>query len=384
MPPAAPIPCRWRDGALLPAYLSEADHPWLRRLLDDHAAFVGRRRREWEARLEEPGGDGIPEERRRWAARVLAGCVRTRCAAGVRPCVAREAVFGEAARGEPDRDRALSAAAARLGVDVETLDEALFADLPGEQRVGEAVPALDPAGLALRANLALVRALLQRAASVRIEACGHARTLVSYARLRGLICTVRASRGERDAVLELSGPFALFRRTHLYGRALADLVPHLAWCRSFRLEADCEVRGRRGRLALRSGDPFLPSAEPRRFDSAVEAHLARDLARLAPEWDAVREPEPVPVGDRLLFPDFLLRHRHDPRRRWWLEVVGFWTPSYLEDKLRSYRAAALDRLILCIDADRACGDGNVPAGARVVRYRRRVDAGDVVRVLREE
>jgi predicted nuclease of restriction endonuclease-like RecB superfamily len=121
-------------------------------------------------------------------------------------------------------------------------------------------------------------------------------------------------------VLDLSGPLSLFRRTLLYGRALGGLVPQLAWCQSFRLQAVCALQGR---------------------SLVLEERFARDFRRTAPGWDVVHEPEPVAAGDALVFPDFALQHRLDPSRRWLLEIVGFWTPEYLARKLASYRAAGL-------------------------------------------
>jgi hypothetical protein len=38
-------------------------------------------------------------------------------------------------------------------------------------------------------------------------------------------------------------------------------------------------------------------------------------------------------------------------------------------------------LILCIDEDRRCADGDLPAGARVLRFRRHVPVGEVLRIL---
>ena len=73
-----------------------------------------------------------------------------------------------------------------------------------------------------------------------------------------MICTVAGRADPADSVLELSGPFALFRHTRLYGRALGELVPLLAWCPRFRLRAECVLEGRRLTLALRNGRPDLP------------------------------------------------------------------------------------------------------------------------------
>jgi predicted nuclease of restriction endonuclease-like RecB superfamily len=186
-----------------------------------------------------------------------------------------------------------------------------------------------------------------------------------------------------DAVLELSGPFSLFRRTLLYGRALGALLPLLEWSRRFRLRAECVLRDRRVTLCLATGDPIFPVGEPRAYDSKTEERFAREFRRAARDWEIVREPEPVVAGNALLFPDFVLQHRCDGRKRWLLEIVGFWTPEYLDRKLRLYRRAGLRNLILCIDDERQCAGGDLPVGARVLRFRRHVAVEDVLRILRD-
>jgi predicted nuclease of restriction endonuclease-like RecB superfamily len=240
--------------------------------------------------------------------------------------------------------------------------------------------ALSPQELALRANQALAQALLARSAAVRIELHGGSRAVVRHAKLRGLICRVAARAGADDAAIDISGPFALFRRTLLYGRALAELLPLLAWCNRFRLTADCTLRGQRLRIELAAGDPVFPAAEPRRHDSRLEERFARDFRRAAPLWDVVREPEPVEAAGRLLFPDFALVSRLDGRR-WLLEIVGFWTPEYLAGKLEAYRAANLPNLILCVDQARACATEPLGFSGRVVPFRRCIDPQAVLAAL---
>jgi hypothetical protein len=48
-----------------------------------------------------------------------------------------------------------------------------------------------------------------------------------------------------------------------------------------------------------------------------------------------------------------------------------------------YRRVGLPNLILCIDDQRQCADGDLPAGARVLRFRRHVAVEDVLRILRD-
>jgi predicted nuclease of restriction endonuclease-like RecB superfamily len=275
----------------------------------------------------------------------------------------------------------LISTAAGLGVTAQELDDSLFADLPGERLIGPLGTPTSAAELALRVNLALVQAILFHAARVRIYAEGHTRALVLHARLRGLICTVTDRGGPEDVCIDLSGPLALFRKTLLYGRALGEIVPLLSWCARFRLYAECIVDGRRVRLQLRTGDPLFPGPAPHPYDSRLEERFAQAFRKLAPDWDVVREPEPINVAGTQVFPDFALVHRAVPARRWLLEIVGFWTPEYVAQKLARYRSARLPNLILCIDEERNCASADFPPSARVLRFRRRVDPAAVLRVV---
>jgi uncharacterized protein len=226
-----------------------------------------------------------------------------------------------------------------------------------------------------------VQGLLSHATRVRIYARGRTRAVVRHAKLRGLICIVTEQDETDDVCIDISGPFALFRKTRLYGRALGELVPLLAWCARFRLYADCVLDGRRLQLRLGTGDPLSPASAPRPYDSLAEERFARDFRKLAPEWDVVREPEPISVDGTQIFPDFALQHRINPARRWLLEIVGFWTPEYVARKLARYRSARLANLILCIDEARNCAAVDLPSNARVVRFRRRVDPASILRLV---
>lgn len=367
-----------RGTEIVPRYLGPRDEPWLGALLEVFRAYQGLRQIALAERLREPLPVRAPQGSLRVARHVLDHATRVTPAAGGQAEAARAAVFRHAAR-EPDRATALARAAIELGLDPDAIEEVMFADLRSSARVGPVPADLSPMALAQRANLALASALLHRAQSVRVTAFGQTRALVRHVQLVGLICNATAQgAGVR---LDLSGPFALFRHTLIYGRRLASLVPRLAWCDRFELEAQVALGVGPGRVTyrLRSGDPLPAGRELDRFDSQIEARFARDFARLGSDWDLVREPEPVPLGGgRLIFPDFALVNRHRPERRWWLEIVGFWTESYLRDKLEQLRAAGLGQLIVCIDERRGCGDLGLPSGAEVLPFRTRIDARRVL------
>lgn len=369
---------RERDGRVHPAFLDEGDHPWLRELVAELGRFVGRPRRMLDARLREPLPFASPPSKRALAIHAWSGLARNFTVAAVPPRAARSTLFVGASRTPGKREDVLGRAAAALGVTATAVEESLFADLPDERRVGEPPEDLTPGRLALLANLSLARGLVSRSSRVDLRVRGHVRPVIRHAKLKGLLCTVVGS-DSSACRLEVSGPLALFRHTHVYGHALAGLLPLLAWCSDFRLAATCQLRGRELRFELASGDPFLPAGEPRAFDSKLEARFEREFARLALDWEIVREPEPVPAAGTLIFPDFALWPRADPGRRWLLEIVGWWTPDYIRNELALLRSARIPRRLLCVDARRNCGQDDLPEHASILRFSNRLDAADVLR-----
>ena len=380
MSPADRLNCSVAGRFVVPQFLGERDHPWLRALLEEYDRFVGRPQRDLQARLRGPLPFESPPRKLRLAVQVLGRLRPSRPKTAVLPRRARGLVFAQAARTQAPPESVLSAVAASLGVTPDDLRDSLLGDLPGERLVRAPAQPLSAVELALRCNLALVQALLVHATMVRIDVDGNTRALVRQAKWRGLIC-VSIEQSGTGAALELSGPFALFRKTRLYGRALGELVPLLAWCPRFRFQAHCVLHECQLTLQLGPNDPIFPAGAPRRYDSLLEERFAREFRRLAPSWDVIREPEPITAGTTLIFPDFALQHRSNPARRWLVEIMGFWTPEYVVRKLALYRSARLSNLILCIDEDRNCADADFPAGASVVRFRRRVDAATVLRVV---
>lgn len=380
MLPVSSLPLSRERRRIVPRYLTEADHVWLSVLLDECERYVGRRRCELDERLTEPLPVRAPRDKLTAAVAVLRREYTARTESPVSPVTIRRVLFLARAHHRP-REATLNIAASELGITPEEVDAHLFADLPPERCVAPLKQPLSSAELALRTNHAIVASLLRKAQVVRLTAEGDVRALVRAVKLRGLLCTAKFLQGGGSVSLEVSGPYALFRHTLVYGRALASLLPRAARCHHFELRAECALLNERDRvqLVVRSGDPVVPAAKTRAFDSKLEERFAREFSRIALDWELIREPDAIPVGDSWLFPDFALRHRRDPRRRWLLEIVGYWTPQYLERKLRLLREAQLDPFLLCIDAARNCADEEFPAHARVLRFSRRVPATEVLK-----
>jgi hypothetical protein len=371
----------------LPRYLTSTDHAWLRVLIEEFERFDRKRMDDLRERLREPLPCHTPEGKLKLAIHVLERlCGDGRPVSAVSPRRARTALFSEAQRalgagGAWTRASAVTSAASTLGISGEALEGSLFADLPGERLVDLPSPRPAPHDLALRANLALAQGFLQRSSRISLRVDGNARAVVRQVLLRRLLCTVEQSSKRGGALIEISGPYSLFKRTTLYGRALGSLVPALRACDHFRLTADAVLRGRELMVGIQSGDPIFPAAElTRRYDSKLEERFSLEFRKLAPVFDLVREPEPVRAGDHLIFPDFAIFCRRDPGQRVLLEIAGFWTPDYLAKKLERVRAAGVTNLILCIDESLNCAEADAALQDfhPVLRFKRKIDANAVL------
>jgi predicted nuclease of restriction endonuclease-like RecB superfamily len=146
-----------RGEIVVPRFLTEHDHPWLRGLLDEYERFVGRPQRELDERLLEPLPGVFLFGRQRLAVHVLQRIWGRQGQPGILPQRIRATVFAEAARSSAPREAILEAAARDLGTSAAEVEAMLFADLPGERLVASPDRPLSPAELALRANLALAQ-----------------------------------------------------------------------------------------------------------------------------------------------------------------------------------------------------------------------------------
>ena len=146
---------------------------------------------------------------------------------------------------------------------------------------------------------------------------------------------------------------------------------------------DVLLRGRELSITLQSGDPIFPRAAlSRRYDSKLEERFSLEFRKVAPDFDIIREPEPLRAGDHLIFPDFAIFHRRDPTRRVLVEIVGFWTPGYLKNKIQRLRDARATDMILCIDDSLNCTDDALTDVRHIIRYKRRIDAKAVLAVVK--
>lgn len=251
------------------------------------------------------------------------------------------------------------AIATRLGLTWHEIDQQLFADVPECHRLETFQGYPSSEALLARYNVAQVQVALFRAVEMVIWASADFKTILRYAKLAGLMHTIRrlpgpdaansAGRTESRYEIRLDGPASVLRGTRRYGVAMARFLPALIACRGWRMHVLLETRraGHLVSLDLSSEDHLsshLPP--PEEFDSRVEEGFARRWGEERDGWSLHREGEVLHRGQKVFVPDFVLRHRDG--RSVLLEIVGFWTPEYLQAKAQTLRAFKEHKLLLAV------------------------------------
>jgi hypothetical protein len=382
-------------GGYAPQFAGRAERPLAARLVGTYRDHVGERRADLDAALAELERESDAHFKLvRGFAALLDREATFEVRAAVPPERARRVAFEAAADRrvvtEPERAAAIEAAADRLSVDPETVAEALYADREPNQVLASFEPRWDPDGLVEQYNLSLAQTALFDATEVRVRSRDPKR-LVSAVKRLGLLYEVRDTDAGREVLV--TGPDALFGRTRRYGTAFARLLRVVATAPEWRLSATIDDRGTERTMALSTGDVTVPDVEPVTeppFDSGVERDFAARFRALDLDWELVREPEPLAVGTSVMIPDFAFDYRpaggdgdESSDFRVFFEIMGFWTPDYVEKKLSQLADLEGVELLVAVDESLGVGEAVEARDHRVVTYRETVRVKDVVDVLRE-
>ncbi len=263
--------------------------------------------------------------------------------------------------------------------------ERLYADYPEFHRL-TAFPAGYTAE-ALRADydLGQAQALLYSATRVTVEAGRDFKHILRYARLARLLHRVERVAGSQTGALDgesyrfvFDGPSSVLRRTRAYGVDFARFLAALVRLPDWRLKAEIELRRgwRPFTLKLAATDGLGAGATPpAEFDSSLESAIARKFGRAREGWRIMREGAVLDLGGgRLLVPDFVFRHQD--RTEVALEIVGYWTPEYLADKLHRLSAVRGVHMVVAVPQRLAVRAGRLPA--TVLPFKRRLLLRDLL------
>jgi uncharacterized protein len=377
----ADLAMSWRRGdRISPRYLKVEDANYLRTaeeliaILREH----GRRRRaELDEALNDFIGIGTDYQILRGLIKLLTDRCKFETTAPLDPEELRRRLF-LAARGRHPIDaerrrQVLASVAEELSIESGELEESLFGDLGGNQRLVE-FDEPSASDLLDEYNLAQAQALLYRCVemTIRVEPqppAGYRRLFNAVKHYR-LIHTIRGQ-AENGYEARLSGPVSLFHRSQKYGVRMSVFLPALLACDRWQMRAEIEGKnGSRAFFELDSDQRQLRAPEPLYApeENAVIEKLLGKWPDIESEWGLERSFDVIDLGQAAFAPDLIARSMDG--RKVYLEFFGFWTPRYLEDRLKDFAFNQTKNFILLISEElRGSREGPATLPPNVLSYK---------------
>ncbi len=257
------------------------------------------------------------------------------------------------------------------------IDDELFADVIEFQRMKKFSGYASPQALLSRYNVAQTQAALYSAEELIVWSETDHKMILRYAKLARLMHSIRRH-GQNGYCFRFDGPASVLRRSTRYGVAMARFLPGLLACQGWHAKAKIISRfGKRYRLDLSSREGLKSNANlAEEFDSSLEAEFFEDWQKAdTGGWKLEHETEILHEGQTVFTPDFTLI-APDGVRRILLEVVGYWTPEYLEAKVRQLEQFQHHDLLLAVPQQT---NFEAPAGIQSpIYFKRRLKAADVL------
>jgi predicted nuclease of restriction endonuclease-like RecB superfamily len=268
--------------------------------------------------------------------------------------------------------------------------------LTGDSEESYAEDTITSDWLLTRYNLALAQAVLYDATEMRVRVWDSFATVFSYVKLFGLMHRIYPidSNGTRvtstdvadgyEAVLD--GAASLFSKSRKYGIRMANFLPALPLCDRWEMEATIlddkgDSTSQTLTLELDHTEDLSSHYSARSdFDSDVERTLAQKWERANTDWELIREDDVLDLGAEVMLPDFALEHPDGQRVLF--EIVGFWTPEYLDEKLAKIQDANRDNLIVAVSESLDCSSEDFKGmDDRVLWFKSGIHVYDVVELV---
>jgi uncharacterized protein len=227
--------------------------------------------------------------------------------------------------------------------------------------------------------------------------------------------------------LHLEGPASLFRISERYGNSFAKIFPALLRSKGWRLKSGILHKGYQGKrvldFTLEDSEKFFkitPEAAmyPETISTGIQIKEEKGIYEAEKEtgkeggkdvgknveieeidaeeevydstleqifgnlslgsWKIKREPTILKAGKYAFVPDFSLQREG---MRVYLEIVGFWTPEYLENKIEKLKQVK-EPVILLIDRKLKCSEKDFPS-QDVIFFDKKIPANEVMQILRK-
>lgn len=379
----ADLAMSWQRGdQIRPRYLNPDDADYLQaaeELISLVRQHLQHRRNELQRALDEYIGIGTDYRILRGLIKLLVDRCEFATVAPMEPAELRRSLFFRAFEHHPvlDREQVLLQVGQELNIAPDNLLESLYADLPDNQRL-VAFDELDARALLDEYNLAQAQALLYRCIEMTLwvepQAPAGYRQLFDAIKYYRLIHSIRGN-AARGYEIKLSGPVSLFHRSQKYGIQMAVFLPALLSCQGWRMNAEIEAKNKQVFFALNSQQKQLYADH---FDVTSEENpLLEKLLSKWPDlesgWKLERSNEVIDLGETAFAPDLVAYNTAG--HNVYLELIGFWTPRYLQQRLQEFARSGMRNYLLAVSEEwRGSRDEPTNLPPNVLVYKTTMDA----------
>ena len=248
--------------------------------------------------------------------------------------------------------------AGELGMSWPEVDRAMFADFPGCHTLRVAPDLADERDLLSRYNVGQAQVLLYSAVEMVVTARRDFKRLFRHTKLSRLLHEIdRVS--DREYRIHFTGPASVLGKTRRYGVEMATFLPALLACGDWKMQARVKLGWREATFALTSGSGLRSHLSPSApFDSQLEEKFAAKFGPKRDGWTLEREGDFLSAGQKVFVPDFVFRHEDGTVA--YFEIVGYWTPEYLEAKVATLRRFPDALMLISVASPLLMGEGDVP------------------------
>ena len=176
-----------------------------------------------------------------------------------------------------------------------------------------------------------------------------------------------------------SGPCSVLRQTRRYGVNFARFLPALLACSGWRMTAYLKAPwGQPVKLRLSDQDGLTSHLPPPdEFDSSLEENFAGRFGESRDGWRLIREGEILHEHQTAFVPDFVFRHEDGTEVLF--EIVGFWTPEYLDHRRKTLARFRQHRIMIAVP-ETSLREGATPS-ENVILYKTTLKITSVLETL---
>lgn len=305
------------------------------------------------------------------------------------PAELRAALFFKAAAHHPvsetTREEVIAAVAGELKCSAAEVMSGLYADLPANQRLTR-FDELSARELLDRYNVAQAQALLYRCTELRLWLDNKepevSRRLFLEIRRRGLIHTI-SGHPATGYEIRLSGPVSLFHRSQKYGIQMAVFLPALLLYPGWRMKAEITAKNGPAFFELSSDQHKLHShylSEELPDENPALKKIMESWDATGSEWRLRADHEVIDLGETAFVPDLAFVHPNG--KKVYLELLGYWTPRYLNDRLQDFTRGGFGDYLLAVSEEQRCSrDAPAQLPPNVLLIKKTLTARDLNRAL---